>query len=375
MTLRMPSACAPSRSLWIAIRFRSRDVKWMIVSMPTRCSISTASAIALIRTRAIGLSPMLMRVGAERLQVRRAFERLARIEAARRVQLDADDELAGRELLAQRARAFASVLARRGHRRPYDDRTISRDGVRRRRVARPRAVPLARQHLAHRRRVLRRRAAAAADDVRARLDELARVLGEVLRRRRVDEAAVDELAAGPAFGIAESRIDVLAAICSITSSADCGPRLQLMPATSAPSDDAMFATSSGGSPPMRAAVALERHLRDDRQVAALLHGEDRLAQLGDVRERLEDDQVDAAFEQRLRLLADRRAHLLRPDVADRREHAAGRADGAGDEHGVAVDLAGVAGQPRGLEVDVAHLSLRGRASRDGSGSRRTCPSR
>ena len=117
----------------------------------------------------------------------------------------------------------------------------------------------------------------------------------------------------------------------------------------------MFATSSGGSPRVRAAVALERQLRDDRQVARRLDRQDRLAQLGDVRERLEDQQVDAAFEQRLRLLADRRAHLPGPHVAGRRQHAPGRPDGARDEHRVAVDLARVARQPRRLEVDVAHL--------------------
>src|SRR5438034_1266768 len=60
MMLRMPSAWAPINSAWSAIRFLSREVKWIRVSMPTWCWIMRASERALIRTRAIGLSPMLM---------------------------------------------------------------------------------------------------------------------------------------------------------------------------------------------------------------------------------------------------------------------------------------------------------------------------
>ena len=57
------------------------------------------------------------------------------------------------------------------------------------------------------------------------------------------------------------------------------------------------------------------------------------------------------------LLADGGADFLGLDVADGREHAAGGADRAGDEDGMAVDLAGVAGDARGLEVDVADAVL------------------
>ena len=58
--LRMPCECAPSSSDWSAIRFRSRVVKWMIVSRPTRRWMWSARLMQPIRTRAIGLSPMLM---------------------------------------------------------------------------------------------------------------------------------------------------------------------------------------------------------------------------------------------------------------------------------------------------------------------------
>ena len=60
ITLRTPRACAPSRSACSAIRFRSRVVWWMIVSIPASRWISTARASALMRTRAIGESPMLI---------------------------------------------------------------------------------------------------------------------------------------------------------------------------------------------------------------------------------------------------------------------------------------------------------------------------
>ena len=60
MMLRIPRACAPISSAWSAIRFLSREVKWIRVSMPTCCRIMSASESALMRTRAIGLSPMLM---------------------------------------------------------------------------------------------------------------------------------------------------------------------------------------------------------------------------------------------------------------------------------------------------------------------------
>ena len=46
----------------------------------------------------------------------------------------------------------------------------------------------------------------------------------------------------------------------------------------------------------RVAVLLGRHLRDDRQVRHAADGVDRRADLVQVAERLEDEQVDAAFE-------------------------------------------------------------------------------
>ena len=60
ITLRTPSACAPSRSDCSAIRLRSRVVWWISASMPASRWTRTARASALIRTRAIGESPMLI---------------------------------------------------------------------------------------------------------------------------------------------------------------------------------------------------------------------------------------------------------------------------------------------------------------------------
>ena len=56
----MPRAWAPMRSDWMPMRFRSRQVKWRIVSIPTWVEIMDASAIDDIRTRAMGESATLM---------------------------------------------------------------------------------------------------------------------------------------------------------------------------------------------------------------------------------------------------------------------------------------------------------------------------
>ena len=76
----------------------------MIGSMPTRCCISTAMAIALMRTRAMGLSPMLMQSAPSALSCAAPSMHFTGVEAARRIELHADDEAAGGELLAQRLR-------------------------------------------------------------------------------------------------------------------------------------------------------------------------------------------------------------------------------------------------------------------------------
>ena len=74
--------------------------------------------------------------------------------------------------------------------------------------------------------------------------------------------------------------------------------------TSAPRRSSSGANRSGGVPSRLLPSSLGRHLRDDRQVAHAAHGRDRRADLVEVAERLEDEQVDAAVDQRRRLFAE-----------------------------------------------------------------------
>src|SRR5262249_12455353 len=90
------------------------------------------------------------------------------------------------------------------------------------------------------------------------------------------------------------------------------------------------------------AVLLRRHLRDDRQIAETAHGADRGADLIDVAERLEHEEVDAAVDQRLRLRAKVLLRLVDARLAPRLDADAERTDRPGDigliARGVARDL-------------------------------------
>ena len=115
----------------------------------------------------------------------------------------------------------------------------------------------------------------------------------------------------PAFGCADSRALVTAASRSIVSSIGAGPTLQLTPTTSAPRSSEHRRELLGRRAVEAVAILLGRHLRDDGQVADAADGGDRRADLVEVAERLEDEQVDAALEQRLGLLREHTAPLRR----------------------------------------------------------------
>ena len=83
-------------------------------------------------------------------------------------------------------------------------------------------------------------------------------------------------------------------------------------------------------------------------VAEAAHGADRRADLVDVAEGLEHEQIDAAFEQRRRLLAEVRLGLVDAGLAPRLDADAERADRAGD---VGLLARRVARDPRPLRVD------------------------
>ena len=101
----------------------------------------------------------------------------------------------------------------------------------------------------------------------------------------------------------------------------------------------------------QAPVVGQADLGDDRQVAGGLHGHDRLAQLLEVAERLQHDQVGAGLEERVGLLAEGApARLLGGDRADRRDGLSERPDRAGQEDRLAALLARLAGQLDGRKL-------------------------
>ena len=136
----------------------------------------------------------------------------------------------------------------------------------------------------------------------------------------------------PAFGCADSlHASSTRAIRSIVSSIGAGPTLQFTPMTVAPRRSSSGANVSGGVPSRRVAVLLGRHLRDDRQVADAAHGVDRRADLVQVAERLEDEQVDAALERAPRACSRKySSRLVDAGLAPRLDADAERPDRAGD---------------------------------------------
>ena len=108
----------------------------------------------------------------------------------------------------------------------------------------------------------------------------------------------------PAFGCADSCSVVTAAIRSIVSSIGAGPTAQLTPMIVAPRRLELRREPLRRRAVERVAVLLGRHLRDDRQIRHAAHRVDRRADLVQIAERLEDEQIDAAVGERLRLLAE-----------------------------------------------------------------------
>ena len=125
------------------------------------------------------------------------------------------------------------------------------------------------------------------------------------------------------------------AIRSMVSSIAAGPTLQFTPMTSAPNCSSIGVNVSGGVPSRRVAVFFGRDLGDDRQRSRRpADGANRGAELVDVAERLEHEQVDAAVGQSRRLLAEPGLGLVEAGLAPGLDAHAQRPDGAGDVGGV-----------------------------------------
>jgi hypothetical protein len=100
---------------------------------------------------------------------------------------------------------------------------------------------------------------------------------------------------------------------------------------------------AGPHPHHRAEVGVEAHRDDDREVGRHLAGRgERGVRLGEVAERLDEDEVDAALDEGHDLLGEEGLGLLRGQGPERRHQLAGRSevagDGARDPGSVAVHL-------------------------------------
>ena len=134
----------------------------------------------------------------------------------------------------------------------------------------------------------------------------------------------------PAFGIADRRASPsVAARRSIDSSIGAGPTLQLTPTMLGAALEQDRRKLFGRRAVEAVAVLLGRHLRDDRQIADPAHRLHRRADLVEVAERLEDEQVDAAVRERRRLLEEILLRLVDAGLAPGLDANAERTDGAG----------------------------------------------
>ena len=273
-----------------------------------------------------------------------ALEHRGRVHAARRHDLHRGDELVARDL-PRPARA-----AREGHLLDAGCGLFAGCIIQpvrvRHLIARARLALIARHQRAdaidERLDVLGRRAAAAADELRAGLNEVARVARHVLGARHVHRAPRD---------IAWHAGVRLRAQLPLRHRGHALDRLEdrLRPHRAIEADDIRAPLVErardilGRRAEGRESVLADRHLRDHRRrERELARRGERLLDLAKVAEGLEEKAVRAALEERVHLLAEVIARLLAARGAERLDAHAEGTDGAGDEHvrarGLARDL-------------------------------------
>ena len=278
-----------------------------------------------------------------------ALDQLLDGVAARRVELDRDDELPRLELALERRRGAPGHEPGRfaDSRRAHGDRgthALAPDGA------------LAIQRLTHRRDVLRRRAAAATDDACARVHHPRRVLRHVGRRRQIDEPLTDA-AREPRVGLDRERQPPGRRHHLLEHAIERARAHRAVRPQGLDAQRAKRARNLGGRASReRHGLVGEGHLRDDGEVGDRADRFDRVRDLREVRDRLDDERVDAALEEPLRLLAKRGARLLRRHAPERRQVLAERADGPEDEDVAPRRLARVAGDTHAPAVDLPHLA-------------------
>ena len=293
-----------------------------------------------------------------------SLQRAIDADAAWWVDLDGDHEAALREGACQagverairRLGAGDVCLRERGAGARPGDRAGAIEGVR----AGLRAAPVrggdGPEGLRHRRGVGGRGAAAAADHRRPRIEQLADDGPEVGRFRRVDEAALEALRKA---GVGHDRAGRLAR----TGRAELAERVEAGEGAD-PAVDAHRVHAGvrerreghggGGAVGEHEGLA-EGHRRDQRHVRrapGLRHGEQEVME---VEEGLDDQEIDAALEEAIDLLA-----VDRPDggvvrVAQLAGGRAERADAAADPRIPSADVAGLAGDLGGAAVQATRL--------------------
>ena len=305
-------------------------------------------------------------VGAGRCQEPCGVHRPLDPDRARRVDLHGDDVAARPELLEQRGggRDVASGAVDAGGRcgaRGLDKRRPplrAWAGL----LGRSRRADRAIDRGPHRGDVGRRGPAAAADDPGAGCQRDGRDLGEPVRVGRVDELPLNPLRqprvrherAGQCMA---GRVDPAQGVERGT-----GPDAAVDPERVGAGDDQQVRGRLGCPAVGQAELLAERHRGDDREVRRGADLGDRQQELVQVVERLEDEQVDAALQQPIELLAEGRPRrrVADPEIAVRRT--AQRADRPANERIPAGDIACLAGQLRGPSVqarrDVAQAPAR-----------------
>ena len=177
--------------------------------------------------------------------------------------------------------------------------------------------------------VIRRRAAASTDQANAPLGETPRVRRHVFGRRQVDRAPFD-IARPSGVGLrgqpnrrrrghALERLEHVRGTDAAIDADEIGPcrlqrRRELLRRRAVE----------------RVAIVLDRHLRHDRQRADAAHGGNRRADLVQVAKRFEDEEVDAAVDERLCLFAKYASASSRPIRPHGSMRKTKRTDRAGD---------------------------------------------
>ena len=196
----------------------------------------------------------------------------------------------------------------------------------------------------HRRDVVGRRAAAAAHDRRPGVEHVADHPAEVVGRRRVHELPLDALRQA---GVGEDGLARAVHRDERVEAADrTGPAVHAEH-VDVDSDRERARGHRGVGAVREHDVLAEREQRHDRQVgrrgSRLLDGD---REVVDERERLEPEGVDAALEQALDGLPERRPHVGIAEVQDLAVRRAQRPDRSGDQHVATGDVARLAGDLR-----------------------------